>query len=150
MVQDRRALPAEEASWPAPAKVRYAQMTEGRQRGVELRHHQRHRRTCRQRTALVGEGGQPWETEGHVPQAPYACDNGVCSVALPRLIERGGPPGGSDSAGARHSHWRGQGRRVDQVAAEVRGQQPERVRPVTVPCRTGEEKQYWVCTQGGR
>jgi hypothetical protein len=33
---------------------------------------------------------------------------------------------------------------VDQVAAELRVQHPESCHPVTVKCRNGEEKQYWV------
>ena len=48
---------------------------------------------------------------------------------------------------ARHINWRGQWRRVDQVAAELRGQHPESFRPVTVTCRNGKAKQYWVFTK---
>ena len=48
---------------------------------------------------------------------------------------------------SRHINWRGQWRRVDHVAAELQEQHPESFRPVTIQCRNGEKKQYWVFTK---
>jgi hypothetical protein len=112
-----RALHAEEASWHAPATGRAAQRAAGRQRVGEVLPPQRPRRPSRQRTALGVEVVQPWETAGACPPAPEACDQGVGTVDLPRLLARGGTHGGSDSAWARPLNWRGQWRRVAQVAA---------------------------------
>jgi hypothetical protein len=118
MVQDPLDLHAEEAYWHATAKVSDTQMAEVRQRVVELLHHQLHRRTYRKRTELVVEVVQQLETEGAFPQAHYAFDQGVLTVDLTRLLARGGTHWVSDIACARHINWRGQWRRVDQVAAE--------------------------------
>jgi hypothetical protein len=105
---------------------------------------QLHRRTYRKRTELVVEVVQQLETEGEFPQAHYAFDNGVLTVDLTRLIERCGTHWVSEIECSRHINWRGQWRRVDQVAAALRVQHPESFRPVTVKCRNGEEKPYWV------
>ena len=150
LVQDPLDLHAEEAYLQATAKVSYEQMAEVRQRVLELLHHQLHRRTYRKRTELVVEVVQQLETEGEFPQAHYAFDNGVLTVDLTRLIERSGKHWVSEIECSRHINWRGQWRRVDQVAAELRVQHPESFRPVTVKCRNGEEKQYWVFTKVGR
>jgi hypothetical protein len=90
------------------------------------------------------------ETEGAVPQAHYAFDQGVLTVDLPRLIARGGQHWGSAIECGRPSNWRGQWRRVAQVAAEFRGQHPASCRPGTVKGRHGAEKPYWVFTKGVR
>jgi hypothetical protein len=87
------------------------------------------------------------EAEGHFPHANYAFDNGVLTVALTRLIEPRGKHGVSELECARHINWHGQWRRVDLVAAELRGQHPESFRPVTVSCRNGTAKPYWVFTK---
>jgi hypothetical protein len=147
MVQDPLDLHAEEADWQATAKVSYEQMAEVRQRVWEVLPHQLHRRTDRKRPALVVEVVQQWETEGECPQAHDAFDHGVLTVDLTRLLERSGKHWVSEIACARPLNWRGPWRRVDQVAAALRVQHPESVRPVTVKCRHGEEKQYWVFTK---
>jgi hypothetical protein len=53
VVQAPRDLPAAEASWHTTATARDTQMDEVRQRWLELRHHQRHRRSSRTRTERV-------------------------------------------------------------------------------------------------
>ena len=55
IVQDPLDLHAEEAYLHTTAKASYEQMDEGRQRLLELLHHQLHRRTSRKRTELVIE-----------------------------------------------------------------------------------------------
>lgn len=147
VVQDPLDLHAEEAYWQTTAQARYTQLDEVRQRLLEWLHHQLHRRSERQRTELVVELVRQSEGEGHFPQAHYAFANGVLSVAFTRLIEQSGKHWVSELAWSRHINWRGQWRRVDQVAAALREQHPESCRPVTVTCRNGKAKQYWVFTK---
>jgi hypothetical protein len=147
LVQDPCNLRTEETYLHATAKASYEQMGAVRQRLLELLHHQLHRRTYRKRTEIVIEMVRQLEGEGQFPQAHYAFDNGVLTGALTRLIEQYGKHWVSEIECSRHINWRGQWRRVDQVAAELRGQHPESFRPVTVTCRNGEEKPYWVFTK---
>jgi hypothetical protein len=147
VVQDPLALSAEEAYWQSTATASDEQMAAVRQRLLELLHSQRHRRTYRQRTELVIEMVRQGEAAGHCPHAHSACDHGVFTVELPRLLAQSGKQWVSALACSRHSNWRGQWRRVDQVAAEFRGQHPESFRPVTVSCRNGQAKLYGVFTK---
>jgi hypothetical protein len=125
-------------------------MVDVQQRLLELLHYQLHRRTYRKRTELVIEMVRQLEAEGHFPHANYAFDNGVLTVDLTRLIEQRGKHWVSELECSRHINWHGQWRRVDLVAAELRGQHPESFRPVTVSCRNGTVKPYWVFTKVGR
>jgi hypothetical protein len=63
------------------------------------------------------------------------------------MSERGGTHWVSEIECSRHMNWRGQWRRVDAVAAEVRTQHPESLRAVTVKSRNGETQQYWTFTK---
>ena len=69
------------------------------------------------------------------------------TVDLTRVIEQSGKHWVSELECSRHINWHGQWRRIDQVAAELRMQHPESFRLVTVQCRNGEKKQYWVFTK---
>jgi hypothetical protein len=86
------------------------------------------------------------EAEGPFPQADSACDNGVLTVDWTRLLEPSGKHWVSALASARHVNWRGQGRRIDHVATELREQHPESFRPVTITGRKGQAKQSWGFT----
>ena len=48
---------------------------------------------------------------------------------------------------SRPIQWQGHGRRVDEVAADLRHQHPERFREVRVHCRHGEEKVFFAFTK---
>jgi hypothetical protein len=147
VVQDPLALSAEEAYLQITAKASYEQMAAVRQRLLELLHYQLHRRSYRKRTEIVIDIVRQLEAEGHFPQAHYAFDNGVLTVELTRLIEQHGKHWVSELECSRHINWRGQWRRVDHVAAELRGQHSESFRPVTVSCRNGKTQPYWVFTK---
>jgi hypothetical protein len=147
IVQDPLDLQAEEAYLHATAKTSYEQMAAVKQRLLELLHHQLHRRTYRKRTEIVVEMVRQLEAEGQFPQAHYTFDNGVLTVDLTRLIEQHGKHWVSEIECSRHINWHGQWRRVDHVAAELRDTHPESFRPVTVTCRNGAEKPYWVFTK---
>ena len=87
------------------------------------------------------------EGEGHFPQANYAFDNGLLTLELTRFLESAGKHWVSEVECSRHIQWYGQWCRVDTVAAPLRQEHPESFRAVTVRCRNGESKQYWVFTK---
>jgi hypothetical protein len=147
VVQNPHDLHAEEAYLQETAKGSYEQMDAGRQRLLELLHYHLHQRLYRKRTELVVALVRQLEAEGHFPQANYAFDNGVLTVELSRLIEGHGKHWVSEIECSRHINWQGRWRRVDAVATELRAQHPESFRMVTVTCRNGATKSYWIFTK---
>jgi hypothetical protein len=125
----------------------YPQREKARGRVLELLHPLVHRLGYKKRTELALDIVQQLEQEGHFPSAHYAFDHGVLSLELSRGIAHAGKHWGSELACSRHSHWQGQWRRVDAVAAELRHAHPESFRAVRVCCRHGETKSLWVFTK---
>jgi hypothetical protein len=125
----------------------YEEMTLAQGRLLELLHHLTHRRAYKQRTEIALEIAQQLEEEGHFPQAHYAFDNGLLTLDLTRFLEHAGKHWVSEVECSRHIQWYGQWRRVDAVAAALRQEHPESFRAVTVRCRNGERKHYWVFTK---
>jgi hypothetical protein len=125
----------------------YPQMEAARGRMLELLHHRVHRLGYKKRTEIALDIVQQLEQEGHFPQAHYAFDNGVLSLALSRGIEHAGKHWVSELEGSRHIHWQGQWRRVDTVAQALRQAHPASFRAVRVRCRNGETKPFWVFTK---
>lgn len=108
---------------------------------------QRNRLAYRKRTAIAVEVVREIEEAGHFPAANYACDSGVLTLELTRVIESAGKHGVSEIECSRHIHWAGPWRRVDEVGAERRTQHPESFRPLKVSCRHGQEREYWAFTK---
>jgi hypothetical protein len=125
----------------------YEQMAAARERLLELLHHRTHRLAYKKRTEMAGAIVQQLEQEGHVPQAPYAFDNGVLTLELTRLIEGVGKHWVSELESSRHIQWSGQWRRVDEIAATLRQEHAESFRPIRVRCRNGDTKHFWVFTK---
>jgi hypothetical protein len=142
--QEPKARNEERASVEATSKASDEPMEEARKRGLELLHHRQPRLADRKRTALAREIVQPLDEDGPWPQAPDAFDTGVLNLELTRDIESRHQHWGRELACSRHMQWSGQWRRGDVVAAELKPAPPERVRPVTVPCRNGERKPFWA------
>jgi hypothetical protein len=128
-------------------RERYTQMEEARGRVLELLHHLMHRLGYQKRTEVALDIVKQLEAEGHFPQAHYAFDNGVLSLALTRCIEDAGKHWVSELECSRHLQWQGQWTRVDVVASELRQEHPESFRPVRVRCRNGETKALWAFTK---
>jgi hypothetical protein len=145
--QAPKALKAEMASVEATSKASDEQMEEARQRVLELWHHRQHRFEDRKRTARAWEIVQPREEAGPFPQAHEACDTGVLNRELTRDIESRHNHGVRALECSRHMQWYGQWRRVDVVAAALKHDHPERLRPVSVPCRNGEKTSFWAVTK---
>jgi hypothetical protein len=139
---------AEEVAYlEATVKESYQQMEAVQQRLLELVHHLVHRLEYKKRTELAVDLVQQIEEEGQFPEAHYAFDNGVLTLRLTRLIESRDKHWVSEIECTRHINWKGEWRRVDQVAAELRQQHPESFRSVQVRCRNGERKQFWAFTK---
>jgi len=137
----------EEATYlKATVQESYTQMEQARERGLELLPHLQQRLAYKKRTEMVVEIVASIEEEGQFPQAHYAFDKGVLTLALTRLIESKGNHGVSELESSRHIQWSGQWRRIAEVAAELRREQPESFRMVRVRCRTGEPKPFGVFT----
>jgi hypothetical protein len=125
----------------------YAQMDAARGRLLELLHHLLHRLDYKKRTEIALAIVQQLEQEGQFPRAHYAFDNGVLTLELTRFIESVGKHWVSELESSRHIQWQGQWCRVDAVATALREAHPESFRPVTVRCRNGDTKQFWVFTK---
>jgi len=147
MVQQPDRLEEEIAYLQETVQESYGQMEAARGRCLELFHHLLHRLGYKKRTEIALEIVQQLEQEGHFPQAHYAFDNGVLTLALTRGIENVGKHWVSEVECSRHIQWQGQWRRVDAIAAELRRDHPESFRPVRVHCRNGDIKQMWAFTK---
>jgi hypothetical protein len=131
----------------ATVQTSYEQMEAGRTRLLELLHHAQHRQAYQKRTEMAVSIVKELEQEGHFPQAPYAFDNGLLTLALAREIESRGKHWVSEVEGSRHIQWAGQWRRVDEVAAELRQAHSKSFRPLHIQCRHGETKWVWAFTK---
>jgi len=146
-VQEPSVREAEEAYVQATARESSEQMEHVRARLLECLYHLQHRFAYKKRTEMVVEIVEQIEQEGHFPAAHYAFDNGVLTVELAQVIEHQGKPWVSELECSRNLGWRGQWRRIDAVAAELRHNAPQSFRPLQVHCRSGETKTFWAFTK---
>jgi DDE superfamily endonuclease len=146
-IQEPDVSKEEEVYLKATVQASYAQMERARTRLLELLHHVKHRLAYKKRTEIVVEMVKQLEEEWNFPQADYAFDNGVLTLELTRLIESKGKHWVSEVESSRHILWQDDWRRVDDVAMELRQQQPESFRRVIVRCRNGEKKESWTFTK---
>lgn len=149
-IQEPSVCQEEETYLKATEQESYAQMEQARERLLELLHHLEHRLAYKKRTEIVVEMVAQLEGEGRFPQADYAFDNGVLTLALTRLIESKGKHWVSEVESSRHILWEDQWQRIDEVAAELRRKHPESFRRVQVRCRNGERKPFWAFTKSVR
>ena len=138
------------AYWQETRCERSPQREEARGRVLELLHHLGHRLGEKKRTARALDIVPQLAQAGPFPSAHDPVDHGVLRRELRRGSAHAGPHGGSEPACARHSHWQGQGPRVETVAQALRPAPPARVRAVRGPRRHGETKPCWVLTKGRR
>jgi hypothetical protein len=122
-------------------------MEQARTRLLEFLHHVEHKLADKKRTEIVVEIVKQLEEEGNFPHADSAFDHGVLTVELTRVIESKGKHWVSEIESSRLILWHEAWRRVDEVAREVRHQQPESFRRVLVRCRTGAQKEFWAFTK---
>ena len=126
------------------AKQSYEQMNQVYERLSELLHYHKNRLAYLKRTEMAVEIVRQLEAEGQFPEANYAFDNGVLSRPLTQLIEQSGKHWVSEIECSRHIMWQGSWQRVERVHQSLLDEHPESFRPVTVRCRNGETKTFWV------
>ena len=131
----------------ATVQASYEQMEQARTRILELLHYMHHQLAYKKRTEIVVEMVAQLEAEGKFPQADYACDHGVLTIELTRLIESKGKHWVSELESSRHILWHDEWRRIDEVATELRQNHSESFRKVCGRCRNGERKEFWAFTK---
>ena len=128
-------------------KQSYEEMSEVKERLLELLHYQKNRLAYRKRTEMAVEMVEQIEAEGNFPNANYAFDNGVLSRPLTELIESKGKHWVSEIECSRHIRWQDRWTRVDAVEQYLRESHPESFRLTLVTKRNGEVKSYWTFTK---
>jgi len=128
----------------ATDKPWYASQEEVRQRLIELLSYEVHRRAYKTRTDLFLELVQQLEQEGLFPETDYVFDNGVLSRPVTAYIEQCGKYWLSEIEKSRNINWKGQWRRVDSVAEDLRRDHPETFRKHTATLRNGETRTGWI------
>ena len=131
----------------ATGKVSSSTKQEATRRLVEVLCHMQHNKAYKKRSVLFREMVQRIEEEEVCPPAVYVFDNGVLSLELTQYLEARGKFWLSELEKSRHIFWDNRYRRIDQVADQLRTQHPVSFRQVSVLCRNGEVKTYWVFTK---
>jgi hypothetical protein len=85
----------------------YDQMEQVRERLIELFHYQKNRLAYRKRTEIAVDIVKQIESEGRFPEANYAFDNGVLTLALTEVIEQSGKHWVSEIEKNRNINWQG-------------------------------------------
>jgi hypothetical protein len=135
----------EEAAYlKATDRMYYESLDAVRQRLVELLAYESHQRAYKKRTELFVEIVEQLEEEGDFPEAAYVFDNGVLSRPLTTTIESRGKYWLSDLEKSRNITWKGDWRRVDDVAEELRRDHPQTFRQHTATLRNGETRTCWI------
>jgi hypothetical protein len=125
----------------------YEQIEQVRQRLIELFHYQKNRLAYRKRTEIAVDIVKQIELEGNFPEANYAFDNGVLTLALTEAIEQAGKHWVSEVEKNRNINWQGSWTRVDVVAEELRITSPSSFRHCQVKGRNGTTKSFWAFTK---
>jgi hypothetical protein len=134
----------EKAYLKATDKAQYESLEEARQRVLELLSYEVHRRAYKKRTDMFLGIVQQFEEEGHFPDVDYVFDNGVLSRPLTTYIEERGKYWLSELEKSRNINWKGQWRRLDDVAEELRRDHPEAFRKHSALLRNGETRTCWI------
>jgi len=90
------------------------------------------------------------EDEGYFPTADYAFDNGVLNLELTQLIEERGKEWVSQLEISRRVYWKGEWRRVEDLAEELKTHHPETFRRIEYRNRSGKLEVAWVFSKSVR
>ena len=123
-------------------KESYDQMEQVRERLIELLHYQKNRLAYRKRTEIAVDIVKQIEVENNFPEANYAFDNGVLTLALTKVIERSGKHWVSEIEKNRNINWQGSWTRVDVVAEKLKITSPSSFHHFQVKGRNGEIKSF--------
>ena len=125
----------------------YEQMEQVRERLIELFYYQKNRLAYRKRTEIAVDIVKQIELENNFPEAHYAFDNGVLTLALTEAIEQSGKHWVSEIEKNRNINWQGSWTRVDAVAEELRTTSPSSFRHAQIKGRNGKTKSFWAFTK---
>ena len=125
----------------------YDQMEQVRERLIELFHYQKNRLAYRKRTEIAVDIVKQIEAEGNFPEANYAFDQGVLTVALTEVIEQSEKHWVSEIEKNRNINWKGTWTRVDLIGEELKNTSPSSFRHCRVQGRNGENKSFWAFTK---
>jgi hypothetical protein len=125
----------------------YEQLEQVRERLIELFHYQKNRLAYRKRTEIAVDIVKQIESEGNFPEADYAFDNGVLTLALTKAIEQSGKHWVSEIEKSRNINWQGSWTRVDVVAEELKTNSRSSFRHYRVQGRNGDKKAFWAFTK---
>jgi hypothetical protein len=134
----------EKAYLKATDTTAYASLEAARQRVIELLSYEAHRRAYQSRTDLCLALVTQLEEEGLFPDADYVFDNGVLSRPVTKYLESRGKYWLSEIEKSRNINWKGEWRRVDSVADELRHAHPEAFRKHTATLRNGSIRTCWI------
>jgi hypothetical protein len=122
----------------------YETMEKVRERLIELLHYYQHQLSYKKRTEMAVEMVKKIESEGNYPQADYAFDQGVLTVALTSLIESTGKHWVSEIEKKRLILWDGKWMQAQVVAEHLKQVYPESFRHKKVRCRNNEMREIWA------
>ena len=125
----------------------YEQMEQVHQRLLELLHYHQHHLRYRKRTQMAVDVVKQLESEGDYPQADYAFDQGVLTVALTNLIESSNKHWVSEIERTRLILWQDKWQQVQSVAAQLKQAHHGSFRYKKVRCRNGEIREIWAFTK---
>ena len=125
----------------------YEKMEQVRERLIELFHYQKNRLAYRKRTEIAVDIVKQIESENNFPEANYAFDNGVLTLALTEAIEESGKHWVSEIEKNRNINWQGSWTRVDAIAEKLKLTSPSSFHHYRVKSRNGEIKSFWAFTK---
>jgi hypothetical protein len=125
----------------------YEAMEQVRERLLELLHYHQHQLSYRKRTEIAVDLVTQIEAEGDYPQADYAFDQGVLTLALTTRIESVGKHWVSEIEKSRLILWKGEWQQVQALAEHLRQAHPESFQQKNVRCRNQEIREVLVFTK---
>jgi hypothetical protein len=134
----------EKAYLKATDNAQYDSLEAARRRLIELLSYETHQRAYKTRTDLFLALVKQLEEEGTFPNVDYVFDNGVLSRPLTSYLEERGKYWLSELEKSRNINWKGQWRRVDRVAEDLRRDHPEAFRKHTAMLRNGDTRTCWI------
>lgn len=134
----------------ATDKRAYASWEAGLQRLIESLSSETHRRASQRRTDLFLALVRQLAEAGHFPEVNSVVDQGGVSRPLTAYVEERGKYWVSELEKSRNINWKGEWRRVDSVAEDVRREYPEAFRQHPATLRHGPTRTCWICSKGGR
>ncbi len=148
VVQEPSFIDEEKIYLNATVKKGYNNIKDARTRLLELLHFRKHSVSYKTRPEIAADIVKNIEKNDTFREAPYVFDNGLLSDNLAGIIKREGKQWVSEIEKNRKIIWNNQWTSVHIVAGELAQNHAETAfRPVTIECRNGDKKKFWVFTK---